>query len=201
MDNEISFPSVPRCRLIEGFQVRRIYVEGGSSSEVMYEHCFRNLGSDTKSKTEGVKGVVCRVLWRVVKCHSLYNVMLGRTGMRSLGAVASKIHAMIKFPTANGIATMVTKGETLQECRRIEEAEGPTQEGRVKRPEEAEPPQPPEVEITTNEKDEEDRLSETPEDCKPPEKGRADKGPTQTRRCLCMGSNRYEGDTPLCCGT
>ncbi|GJZ06576.1 hypothetical protein Tco_0540369 [Tanacetum coccineum] len=60
MDNEISFPSVPRCRLvdspiilealIEGFLVRRIYVDGGSSSKVMYEHCFRNLGTETKAK-------------------------------------------------------------------------------------------------------------------------------------------------------
>nr|GEZ62749.1 reverse transcriptase domain-containing protein [Tanacetum cinerariifolium]GFB02353.1 reverse transcriptase domain-containing protein [Tanacetum cinerariifolium] len=60
MHNEISFPSVPRCQLvdspivlevyIEGFQVRRIYVDGGSSSEVMYEHCFRNLGPDIRAK-------------------------------------------------------------------------------------------------------------------------------------------------------
>ncbi|GJX22674.1 hypothetical protein Tco_0227119, partial [Tanacetum coccineum] len=27
-----------------------IYVDGGSSSKVMYEHCFRNLGPDTKAK-------------------------------------------------------------------------------------------------------------------------------------------------------
>ncbi|GKF87519.1 hypothetical protein Tco_0258396, partial [Tanacetum coccineum] len=41
---------------------------------------------------------------------------------------------------------------------------------KVKCSEEAEPPQPPEVEITTDEKDEEDRLSETPKDSKPSEK-------------------------------
>ncbi|GKB52345.1 hypothetical protein Tco_0903098 [Tanacetum coccineum] len=60
MENEISFRSIRRCllvdsliileALIEGFQVRRIYVDGGSSSEVMYEHCFKNLGSDMKAK-------------------------------------------------------------------------------------------------------------------------------------------------------
>ncbi|GJV69557.1 hypothetical protein Tco_1485066 [Tanacetum coccineum] len=59
-NNEISFPSMPGCQLvdspiilealIEGFQVRRIYIDGGSSSEVMYEHCFRNLGTETKAK-------------------------------------------------------------------------------------------------------------------------------------------------------
>nr|GEY10670.1 protein NYNRIN-like [Tanacetum cinerariifolium] len=36
--------------LIEVFQVRRIYVDGLSSSEVMYEHCFRNLGTETNAK-------------------------------------------------------------------------------------------------------------------------------------------------------
>ncbi|GJT56654.1 hypothetical protein Tco_0991708 [Tanacetum coccineum] len=58
--NEISFPFMSGCQLvdspiilealIEGFLVRRIYVDGGSSSEVMYEHCFRNLGAETKAK-------------------------------------------------------------------------------------------------------------------------------------------------------
>ncbi|GKD97225.1 hypothetical protein Tco_1381122 [Tanacetum coccineum] len=38
---------------------------------------------------------------------------------------------MIKFSTANGIATMTTKRETLQECRRMEEAQGPAMEGRI----------------------------------------------------------------------
>ncbi|GJT37419.1 reverse transcriptase domain-containing protein [Tanacetum coccineum] len=38
---------------------------------------------------------------------------------------------MIKFPTANGIATITTKRETLYECRRMEEARGPAREGRI----------------------------------------------------------------------
>ncbi|GJZ06094.1 hypothetical protein Tco_0539887 [Tanacetum coccineum] len=59
MDNAISFSSVPRYRLmncpvvveamIEGFKVRRIHVDGGSSSKVMYEHCFRNLSYRMRS--------------------------------------------------------------------------------------------------------------------------------------------------------
>ncbi|GJZ01179.1 hypothetical protein Tco_0519140 [Tanacetum coccineum] len=60
-----------------------------------------------------------------------YNVILGRTGLRSLGAVAFTIHSMIKFPTANGIVIMTTERETLQECRRMEEAQGPAMEGRT----------------------------------------------------------------------
>ncbi|GJX76063.1 hypothetical protein Tco_0322874 [Tanacetum coccineum] len=160
--NKISFSSMLGCQLvdspiileelIEGFQIRKIYVDGGSSSEVMYEPCFRSLRAETKAKlkesrtplvwfsgevsypietinlrmTMGEPGRLRTILieFAVVKSHSPYNVILGRTGLRSLGVVASTIHSMIKFPTANGIATMTTKKETLQECRRMEEAKG-----------------------------------------------------------------------------
>nr|GEV99442.1 reverse transcriptase domain-containing protein [Tanacetum cinerariifolium] len=70
----------------------------------------------------------------VVKSHSPYNVILGRTGLRSLGAMASTIHSMIKFPIANGIATMIMKRETLHECQRMEEAQGPAMERRTTLP-------------------------------------------------------------------
>ncbi|GJY94158.1 hypothetical protein Tco_0510519 [Tanacetum coccineum] len=128
MDSEISFPSVPRYRLvdspiileayIEGFQVQRIYVDGGSSSEVMYEHCFRNLGPDTRAKLRESRVPLLRfsgkvnyplgiidlsvtmeeldrvrtvlMEFAVVKCHSPNNVILGRSGMRNLGARLSE---------------------------------------------------------------------------------------------------------------
>ncbi|GKC29773.1 hypothetical protein Tco_1037067 [Tanacetum coccineum] len=67
----------------------------------------------------------------IIKSHSSYNVILGRTGLRSLEDVASTIHSMIKFRTTNGIATMTTKRKVLQECQRMEEARGPTMEGRI----------------------------------------------------------------------
>ncbi|GJX41630.1 hypothetical protein Tco_0256620 [Tanacetum coccineum] len=54
-----------------------------------------------------------------------------RTGMRSLGAVASTIHSMMKFPTSNGIATISNTKETLRECRQIEEAQVLSQHARV----------------------------------------------------------------------
>ncbi|GJR12087.1 reverse transcriptase domain-containing protein [Tanacetum coccineum] len=161
MDNAITFPSVPRYQLmncpvvvvvmIEGFRVRRIHVDGDSSSEVMYEHCFRNLSYRTRSRlresriplvgfsgevsypigvidlevTMGECGKTRTVImeFAVVKSPSPYNALLGRTGMRSLGAVASIIHSMMKFPTSNGIATISTTRENLRECRQIGEAQ------------------------------------------------------------------------------
>ncbi|GJX57820.1 hypothetical protein Tco_0805888 [Tanacetum coccineum] len=50
-----------------------------------------------------------------------YNVILGRMRMRSLSAVGSTIHSMVKFPTVNGVATLKTCKEALRECRQIEE--------------------------------------------------------------------------------
>ncbi|GKF82973.1 reverse transcriptase domain-containing protein [Tanacetum coccineum] len=130
--------------LIEGFRVRRIYVDGGSSSKIMYEHCFRNLSYRTRSRlrkyqnplvgflgevnyplgvidlevTIGECGRTRTVImeFKVVKSSSPFNALLGRTGMRSLGVVASTIHSMIKFLTLNGITTIVTTRETLREC-------------------------------------------------------------------------------------
>ncbi|GJV58728.1 reverse transcriptase domain-containing protein [Tanacetum coccineum] len=91
--------------LIEGFRVRRIHVDGGSSSEVMYKHYFRNLSYQTRSRLKESQ------------------IPLVRTEMRSLGAVASTIHSMIKFLTSNEIATIATTRETLRECRKIKEAQ------------------------------------------------------------------------------
>ncbi|GJY69036.1 reverse transcriptase domain-containing protein [Tanacetum coccineum] len=105
--------------------VRRIHVDGGSSSEVMYKHCFRNLSYRARSRMKES---------RVPLSLSPYNALLGRTGMRSLGVVASTIHSMIKFPTSNGIATIATTRETLRECRQIEEAQALSRHARVTDP-------------------------------------------------------------------
>ncbi|GKD64919.1 reverse transcriptase domain-containing protein [Tanacetum coccineum] len=60
MMNELTFPAIPRSQLtdepiilegiIKGNQVWRILVDGGSSSKIMYEHCFRNLDINIQSR-------------------------------------------------------------------------------------------------------------------------------------------------------
>nr|GEZ49462.1 putative reverse transcriptase domain, ribonuclease H-like domain protein [Tanacetum cinerariifolium] len=42
----------------------------------------------------------------VVEASSPYNIILGRIGMRELRAISSTTHAMMKFPTNRGIATL-----------------------------------------------------------------------------------------------
>ncbi|GKA42498.1 putative nucleotidyltransferase, ribonuclease H [Tanacetum coccineum] len=98
MDNAITFPPVPRYQLmncpvvveamIEGFRVRRIHVDGGSSSEVMYEHCFRNLSYRTRSRLRESRIPLVGFLG---ESPSPYNALLDRTGMRSLGATSSEV--------------------------------------------------------------------------------------------------------------
>nr|GEV69024.1 hypothetical protein [Tanacetum cinerariifolium] len=115
--SELTFLAIPRSQLtdepiilegvIEGNQVRRILVGGGSSSEIMYEHCFRNLDINIRSRLRRFKAP-----------------MIGRTRMRSLGAVSSTIHSMIKFPTDQGVVTMETSRETLRECKYLERVQG-----------------------------------------------------------------------------
>ncbi|GKD66988.1 hypothetical protein Tco_1309096 [Tanacetum coccineum] len=58
--NELTFQAIPRSQLtdetiilegiIEGNQDRRILVDEGSSSKIMYEHCFQNLGVNIRSR-------------------------------------------------------------------------------------------------------------------------------------------------------
>ncbi|GJY68324.1 hypothetical protein Tco_0471306 [Tanacetum coccineum] len=41
------------ANMVRSQGVRRIYVDGGSSSEIMCEHCFRNLSYRTRSRLRG----------------------------------------------------------------------------------------------------------------------------------------------------
>nr|GEU91387.1 hypothetical protein [Tanacetum cinerariifolium] len=88
-------------------------------------------------KALGLEGYMLMVVVLQRLCTSIVLEILaigrdrGRTGMRSLGVVASTIHSMIKFPTSNGIATVATTKETLRECRQIEEAQALSWHARV----------------------------------------------------------------------
>nr|GEX75482.1 reverse transcriptase domain-containing protein [Tanacetum cinerariifolium] len=90
---------------------------------------IRQSGQKSKGSSKGKEKVINMAsrlegyVDSVVKSPSLYNALLGRTGMRSLGAVASTIHSMIKFLTSNGVATIATIRKTLREWRQIKEAQ------------------------------------------------------------------------------
>ncbi|GKB12574.1 reverse transcriptase domain-containing protein [Tanacetum coccineum] len=96
MDNAITFPSVPRYQLmnfpvvveamIEGFRVRRIHVDGGSSSKVIYP-----MGVIDLEVTIGECGKTRTVImeFAVVKSPSLYNALLDPTLIQTSSKVAN----------------------------------------------------------------------------------------------------------------
>ncbi|GJY23090.1 reverse transcriptase domain-containing protein [Tanacetum coccineum] len=149
---------------VEGYLVRRVYVDEGSSVEVMFEHCFENLNPKIKAKLKetqtdlvGFAGEISKPLGKielevcfgngglyrrtsmkfiVVRAPSPYNIILGRPGLKTLRAIPSIIHSMMKFPTPKGVATLVTRTVIIAECRRLEnkqmiEEESPKGKGEV----------------------------------------------------------------------
>ncbi|GKE35200.1 hypothetical protein Tco_1454522 [Tanacetum coccineum] len=124
-------------------------VKDGATVQVMFEHCFCNLPTTVQSRlmqthTElvgfsgeqllpmgkielevmfGSEGLCRRTMMKftVVQASSPYNIILGRTGMRELRAIPSTTHAMMKFLTPRGIATLVPRTASIFECRHLEE--------------------------------------------------------------------------------
>ncbi|GJT36512.1 reverse transcriptase domain-containing protein [Tanacetum coccineum] len=133
---------------VEGYLVRRVYVDEGSSVEVMFEHCFEKLNPrikarlrETQTDLVGFAGEVSKPLGKielevcfgnrglcrrtfmkfiVVRAPSPYNTILGRPGLKTLRAIPFTIHAMMKFPTLKGVATLVTRTLIITECRCLE---------------------------------------------------------------------------------
>ncbi|GKC44904.1 hypothetical protein Tco_1062626, partial [Tanacetum coccineum] len=138
LTDDLTFPVIPQNRLtdepiilegrIEDHQVQRILVDGGSSSEIMYEHCFINLSINIRSRLRRCRAPLIGFSGETY--HPLgvldLQVTMGRhegtkrTGMRSLRAIGSTIYSMIKFPTNQGIMRMETSREALWECRQLE---------------------------------------------------------------------------------
>ncbi|GJT94154.1 reverse transcriptase domain-containing protein [Tanacetum coccineum] len=151
----ITFPPVPTDDVsddpliieaeVEGYLVRRMFVDQGAAVQVMFEYCFDNLSPAIKARltptqTElvsffgkqlipigkvelevkfGGGGLFRKTMLKftVVRASSLYNIILGHMGMRELRAVSSTVHAMVKLPTPRGIATLVARTTPVYKCR------------------------------------------------------------------------------------
>ncbi|GJV69605.1 hypothetical protein Tco_1485114 [Tanacetum coccineum] len=57
----------------------------------------------------------------VVQWSSPYNIILERTWMKELWAISFTTHAMMKFPTPRGIATLVPRRDAIFECKQLED--------------------------------------------------------------------------------
>ncbi|GJX97806.1 reverse transcriptase domain-containing protein [Tanacetum coccineum] len=132
---------------IGGHQVHRICVDGGSSFEILYEHCFNRLRPEIKNQmvpaTTSLIGFSGEIKWplgqitllvkigddehstsawmdfMVVRSTSPHNGIIGRPGLRKIQAVPSTAHGMIKFPVMGGILTLKGSKIIPVECAMV----------------------------------------------------------------------------------
>nr|GEW42531.1 reverse transcriptase domain-containing protein [Tanacetum cinerariifolium] len=133
---EITFPPLPASSGTEGplvieaemggHMIHRMYVDGGSSMKILYEHCFNRLQPEIKSQmvpeTTSLTGFSGETIWplgqlrllviigdanhstrawmnfMIVSSLSPYNGIIGRPRIRAIQAVSSTVHGMLKFP-------------------------------------------------------------------------------------------------------
>ncbi|GJX96099.1 reverse transcriptase domain-containing protein [Tanacetum coccineum] len=155
--NEITFPSLSANKGTEGplvieaeiggHTVHRMYVDGGSSMEILYEHCFNQLRPEIKSQmvpaTTSLTGFSGETIWplgqlrllvtigdaehftkawmnfMIVRSPSPYNGIIGRPGIREIQAVPSTAHGMLKFPVDGGVVTIRSTILMPNECATI----------------------------------------------------------------------------------
>nr|GEW22729.1 hypothetical protein [Tanacetum cinerariifolium] len=132
---------------IGGHCIHRIYVDGGSASEILYEHCFNRLRSKIKNQLMpattpliGFSSEIIRPLgqiqllvkirdeehstaaWTnfvVVRSLSSYNEIIGRPGVRKLQLVPSTAHEKLKLLMEGGLITLKRSRLVPLECAMI----------------------------------------------------------------------------------
>nr|GFA98985.1 reverse transcriptase domain-containing protein [Tanacetum cinerariifolium] len=141
---EITFPPLVNSNGTEGslvieaevsrHTIHRMYIDGGSFMEIVYEHCFNWLRPDIRRQivpaTTSLTGFSGETTWplgqlkllvtigdathstkawmnfMIVKSLSPYNGFIGRPGLKAIQAVPSTVHGMLKCPTEEGIVTI-----------------------------------------------------------------------------------------------
>ncbi|GKE55913.1 reverse transcriptase domain-containing protein [Tanacetum coccineum] len=132
---------------IGGHMIHRMYIDGGSSTEVLYEHCFNQLRPEIKNQmvltTTSLTGFSGETIWplgqlrilvtigdadhstrawmnfMIVRSISPYNGIIGRPGIREIQAVASTVYIMLKFPVDGGIVTIRSTILIPAECATV----------------------------------------------------------------------------------
>nr|GFC29346.1 reverse transcriptase domain-containing protein [Tanacetum cinerariifolium] len=141
---EIAFPQLAASNGTEGplvieaemggHMIHRMYIDGGSSMEILYEHCFNRLQPEIKNQmvptTTSLIGFSGETIWplgqlrllviigdaihstkawmnfMVVKSMSPYNGIIRRPGLKAIQAVPSTVHGMLKFLVEGRITTI-----------------------------------------------------------------------------------------------
>ncbi|GJX53504.1 reverse transcriptase domain-containing protein [Tanacetum coccineum] len=137
---------------IGGHCVHRIYVDDGSASEILYEHCFSRLRQEIRKQlipaTTSLIGFSGEIIWpigqiqllvkigdeehsasawmnfMVVRSSSPYNGIIGRPGVKKLQVVPSTAHEMLKILVEGGVITLKSSKLVPLECAVVSEPEG-----------------------------------------------------------------------------
>ncbi|XP_048611594.1 uncharacterized protein LOC125585916 [Brassica napus] len=119
--------------------VKRILVNNGSSSNIIFQMAYQDLGLEESILTRKVtsligfsrevkqtagevtlpvyaEGVNMSTKLLVVGCQSAYNVILGRPWIHDMGVFPSTLHQMVKFPTPWGIRIIKGDQENSRSC-------------------------------------------------------------------------------------
>ncbi|GJS95861.1 reverse transcriptase domain-containing protein [Tanacetum coccineum] len=132
---------------IGGHMIHRVYVDGGPSTKVLYEHCFNRLRPEIKNQmvpaTTSLIGFSGETRWpmgqlrllvtigdadhstkawmnfMIVRSLSPYNGIIGRPGIREIQVVPSTAHEMLKFSVDGGIVTICSTILIPAECATV----------------------------------------------------------------------------------
>ncbi|GJX37240.1 hypothetical protein Tco_0250543 [Tanacetum coccineum] len=136
---------------IGGHCIHRMYMNDGSASEILYEHCFSRLHPKIKNQLVPTNtpliGFSGEIIWPigqiqllvkigdeehstsawmnfvVIRSPSPYNGIIGRPGVRKLQAVPSTAHEILKLPV-EGVITLKSSRMVPLECATVSGPEG-----------------------------------------------------------------------------
>ncbi|GJX85049.1 reverse transcriptase domain-containing protein [Tanacetum coccineum] len=137
---------------IGGHCIHRMYVDGDSASEILYEHCFSRLRREIKNQltpaTTLLIGFSSEIVWPigqiqllvrirdeehstltlmnfvVIRSPSPYNGIIGRPGVRKQQAVPPTAHGMLKILVEGGVITLKSSRMVPLECAMVFGPEG-----------------------------------------------------------------------------
>ncbi|GJY23450.1 reverse transcriptase domain-containing protein [Tanacetum coccineum] len=109
---------------VGGHLVYRMYVDGGASLEILYEHCFNQLRLEFRNQMVPATTYLVRfsgeIIWPLGS-HSSYNGIIGRPDVRRIKEIPSTAHGMLKFPVIGRTVTLRSSRIIPLECAMISE--------------------------------------------------------------------------------
>ncbi|GJZ02218.1 reverse transcriptase domain-containing protein [Tanacetum coccineum] len=145
-EDETEGPMIIEVKM-SGHFVHRVYIDGGASLEVLYEHCFIKLCKEIRDQMvpatthlirfsgetiwplgqiallvkigDEVHSTAAWMNFMVIRSPSQHNAIIGRLGIRKIRIVPSTAHGMLKFPVKGGTVTLQSSRVIPMECAMI----------------------------------------------------------------------------------